>query len=94
MLEYAAAGIPIVARDLPEMRNCYEDGAFFYTNAEEFDAQLTKILQPASEEEKIEVSGQIDAMKPWLEGRSWDEIANRMLDELAARLESGPPGPA
>jgi glycosyltransferase involved in cell wall biosynthesis len=84
ILEYAAAGLPIVAPALPEIVRFYSDGALLYRTDEEFLAQLDSILNgdmiPA---ERPEVREHTRRAQLWSERRSWDAIAGRML----ARVE-------
>lgn len=91
MLEYAAAGIPIVARDLPEIRQFYADGAWLYENEGQFERALGHILgedlgQP-NEAATSEVAAKVQGAKAWITGRSWDEIAAMILNEIEAKLK-------
>ncbi|MCE5231523.1 glycosyltransferase [bacterium] len=76
MLEYAAAGVPIVARALPDVMRFYSDGAWLYTTADEFIAGLREI-------ETGKTAEKIAASKTWIADRTWSAIADQMLNRLA-----------
>ncbi len=78
MLEYAAAGLPIVSRALPDVEKFYSDGAFLYRDSESFESCLTRALDPDNPERREKLA----ASQKWLEGRSWSDIANQMLQRV------------
>lgn len=85
ILEYAAAGLPIVAPALPEIARFYGDGAFLYRSDEEFLGHLETILAgDTPPPDREEVRRRLDVALHWSERRSWDAIAEKML----ARVES------
>jgi UDP-galactopyranose mutase len=79
MLEYAAAGRPIVARALPDVERFYADGAWLYRDAEGFVAALRAIDagEPA-------VAERTARARHWTGERDWDRLADRMLARVAA----------
>ncbi len=84
MLEYGAAGTPIVARALPDVARFYADGAWLYREPEEFLAHLREIdlLPPDAPAPRQRAALQ------WAEERGWDRLADRMLaivEEMLAR---------
>lgn len=91
ILEYAAAGLPIVAPALPEMERFYGDGAFLYRTDEEFLGHLETILAgDGPPRDRDEVRRRADIAQRWSEHRSWDAIAEKMLARLETLLESSP----
>ncbi|MEN6625170.1 MAG: glycosyltransferase [Candidatus Sumerlaeia bacterium] len=76
MLEYAAAGVPIVARALPEIERFYADGAWLYNSNEDF-IRILRSLEPPSPD-----SRKLAAAQAWVADRSWDAIAQKMLDRV------------
>ncbi len=85
ILEYAAAGLPIVAPALPEITRFYSEGAFLYHSDEEFLVHLEMLLsgeRPPMENE--DVRRRADIASHWSDRRSWEAIAGQML----ARVES------
>ncbi len=83
MLEYAAAGLPILARALPDVARFYAEGAFLYRTAEEFEAHLRQILDgPEEVPGRRVVADAVAASRRWLDGRSWDSIASAMIQRL------------
>ena len=82
MLEYAAAGLPIVARALPDVVRFYADGAWLYRTPEEFCAHLDQI----EEADPAALSPPLAAARAWLRERTWDALADRMLDRVASLL--------
>ena len=80
MLEYAAAGRPIVARSLPDVRECYADGAWLYEKPEEFLAHLETISRadPQAIEPRLAVA------RAWARERDWDTLAERMLERVSS----------
>ena len=45
ILEYAAAGLPVLARALPDVERYYAEGAYLYHTAEEFERQAGAIAR-------------------------------------------------
>ena len=82
MLEYAAAGLPILARALPDVRTFYAGGAWLYETAEQFLDQLA-ILDRA---DPAELEPRLAVARAWCAERSWDAIAERMLARVTALL--------
>jgi UDP-galactopyranose mutase len=83
MLEYAAAGRPIVARALPDVERFYSDGAWLYRDAEGVVAAMRAIDRGAPE-----VAERQARARGWIEERSWDRLAGRMLDRVAELLDA------
>lgn len=86
ILEYAAAGLPVVSRALPDVERYYADGAFLYRTPAKFESALLAALDPARAAEKQ------SRANLWAAERSWDALAARMLDrvgELATRKRGG-----
>lgn len=91
ILEYAAAGLPIVAPALPEIERFYADGAFLYHNDEEFMGHLEAILEgEAPPADRPEVRERTERALRWMERRSWDAIAERMLARVEGLLANRP----
>jgi glycosyltransferase involved in cell wall biosynthesis len=86
MLEYAAAGLPIVARALPDVERFYGDGAWLYRTGEEFERALQSALSPEIGQER---ANRLSAARGWMKERDWNSIAASMLDRLA--LPKNPP---
>lgn len=97
MLEYAAAGLPVVARALPDVERFYSEGALLYRSAEEFARALDRVVppavQPGEEEHDAEkappdadVARRVELARGWARDRSWDAIADRMLARVEAML--------
>lgn len=83
MLEYAAAGRPIVARALPDVRRCYADGAWLYADAAGFAEHLERLSRPAH----AQVEDKLLAARRWADERSWDALARRMLQRVERLLD-------
>ncbi len=73
MLEYAAAGRPIVARALPDVRRFYAGGAWLYNSSEEFIAALDFALAAPPD------SPRLAAAQSWSTDRSWDALGDQIL---------------
>jgi UDP-galactopyranose mutase len=85
ILEYAAAGLPIVAPALPEISRFYGEGAFLYHNDEEFLGHLDTLLTgKGPPTDRDEVRQRTEIASHWSEHRSWDAIAEKMM----ARIDS------
>jgi len=84
ILEYGAAGLPIIARALPDVERYYADGAWLYRTGEEFMASLRVLDEsaPADRAPRLQIA------RGWAEQRSWDALAGRMLETVESRLKS------
>lgn len=78
MLEYGAAGTPIVARALPDVARFYSDGARLYETPAEFIEHLKTIDTATAEAQAPTLAN----ARAWADERSWDALANRMLDRV------------
>jgi glycosyltransferase involved in cell wall biosynthesis len=86
MLEYAAADLPIIAPDLPDVRRFYADGAWLYHEPAQCREMLMEIAQnPALRRSRLA------AARGWLLERDWDAIAARMLARVQALLAANQP---
>ncbi len=85
MLEYAAAGVPVLAPALPELERFYAGGSWLYKNAAEFEAMAEGILSGSDPDvaERLAVAGH------WADERSWDAIAMQMLNRVDELLGEG-----
>lgn len=91
ILEYAAAGLPIVAPALPELSRFYADGAFLYHDDGEFLAHLESILAgDVPVQDRSEVARRAAVAAHWSERRSWDAIAEKMLARVTSLLDVRP----
>ncbi|MCC7509409.1 MAG: glycosyltransferase family 4 protein [Planctomycetes bacterium] len=85
VFEYMAAGVPIVAADLPTIREVLRDGenALLYppTDARALAAQVQRVLSDDTLADKLRST----ALRE-LHAFSWDERARRIM-EFAARLQ-------
>lgn len=79
ILEYAAAGLPIVARALPDVERYYADGAFLYRTSTEFIDAIVNIT-PREESPSPICQQKLETARAWLDERSWTKIADRMLE--------------
>ncbi len=80
MLEYAAAGLPVVARALPDIEQFYAEGAFLYRDAADCETQLKAILEgEAQPMESPLVREKLTQSAQWIKDRDWDAIAEKML---------------
>jgi UDP-galactopyranose mutase len=79
MLEYAAAGIPIISRALPDVVQYYSGGAWLYRDPEEFVSHLRAV--DAATPETLET--RLAIARRWALDRGWDAISKRMLDRVA-----------
>lgn len=87
MLEYAAAGLPIVARALPDVERFYSEGAFLYRDAPGFGRALDAILEgDAAPHSRPEVAARLAVADAWANDRSWDRIAHDMLTKVGSLL--------
>lgn len=75
MLEYGAAGLPILSRALPDVKAFYSEGAWLYESMEEFMNGLAEIDQARPED----LQPRLAAALTWARERSWDALAGRML---------------
>ncbi|MCH8332794.1 glycosyltransferase [Candidatus Sumerlaeota bacterium] len=84
ILEYAAAGLPVVTRALPDIERFYAEGAFLYRSAEEFESRLETVLgsDTASRESSDQVGRKLDRARQWARDRSWKSIAKKMLERV------------
>lgn len=90
ILEYAAAGLPIVAPALPEMSRFYDDGAFLYRSDEELLGYLETILEGDTPPmDRDEVRRRVEIALRWSERRSWDAIAEKMLAKVESLAGAG-----
>jgi UDP-galactopyranose mutase len=87
MLEYAAAGRPIVARALPDVERFYADGAWLYRDAEGFLAALRAIDVAIGAGPPEALAPRLEHARAWVAGRDWDAVADRMLGRVEALLE-------
>lgn len=84
MLEYAAAGTPILARALPDVKTFYSEGAWLYETPEEFATGLEQIDHGAPEAREAKLA----AARAWARERSWDALAEKMLRRVEALITS------
>jgi glycosyltransferase involved in cell wall biosynthesis len=82
MLEYAAAGVPILARALPDVKTFYANGAWLYETTEEFMAQMQQMAAATPDE----IEAKLAAARAWAAERSWDALAARMLERVTGLL--------
>ena len=84
ILEYGAAGLPIIARALPDVERYYADGAWLYRTGEEFMARLRDLdeASPADRAPRLQIA------RGWADQRGWDALAGRMLETVASLLKS------
>lgn len=95
ILEYAAADLPVITRDLPDIRRFYAEGAFLYDSSEGFEAALQTVLGGQGEtpgdsariQAPPEVEAKMEIARRWAGERSWATIAGRMLDRVGGLLE-------
>lgn len=87
MLEYAAAGRPIVARGLPEIVHFYARGAWLYETTPECIAHLRSISNAPFEA----LAPKLEVARTWSAERSWDAIADRMLQRVTGLLDQRTP---
>ena len=79
-LEYAAAGIPFVASDLPEYRLLHEDGAgALATTPQQWRAQMEALLDPGYRSKQASISRAVVISKWSIESR-----AKEWVDVLAS----------
>lgn len=83
MLEYAAAGVPIVARALPDVKRFYSDGAWLYNSPDEFIAHLRALASACPADQATRLA----AARQWLAARTWSAIADQMLARLETLLK-------
>lgn len=83
MLEYAAAGRPILARALPDVERFYAEGAWLYRTAEQFEAHLDFLenAHPRDVEENLTTA------HAWAADRSWNALADRMLERIESLVQ-------
>ena len=81
ILEYGAAGAPIVARALPDVERFYGDGAWLHRTADQFIEALRQI-----EEGGPDLERRLAAARAWAAERGWDTIAGRMLERVMGEL--------
>ncbi len=81
MLEYGAAGVPIVARALPDVERFYADGAWLYRTTADFIAALGAIEANAPGRDL-----RVTAARGWAASRNWDAIAGQMLAAVEQAL--------
>lgn len=81
ILEYAAAGLTIVARALPDVERYYADGAFLYRTPAGFLEAIADIA-PRSESPSTAYSQKLEAARSWLDDRSWANIADQMIHSV------------
>lgn len=87
MLEYAAAGLPVVTRALPDVRRYYAEGAFLYNDASGFADALNIILDGEDPTmARPDVSARIAIANQWADERSWDQLAGRMLSRVESLI--------
>ena len=84
MLEYAAAGVPVVARALPDVRACYADGAWLYGTPIEFILHLENLDHSSS---APAIAEKLALARAWAAERSWETLSNRMLARLQALID-------
>jgi len=79
MLEYAAAGLPIVSRALPDAKRFYADGAWLYHTPGEAIKMLEAILGDDNDALAELRQKKLTRASEWSRERSWHAIAKRML---------------
>lgn len=82
MLEYAAAGLPIVSRAIPEARRFYADGAWLYDSP----AQFMDCLALLARADEQTLGPRLAAAREWTRQRNWDALATQMLDRVSGLL--------
>lgn len=82
ILEYAAAGLPVITVALPDVERFYADGAFLYRTPDEFETCLQRVF--ADDAKSPEVLKKIEASRIWSRERSWEAIASRMLARISS----------
>ena len=85
MLEYAAAGKPILARALPDVKRYYDGGSWTYEDRQGCQEQMRKI-EEGLENQNDDFKARLKISSYWVEDRSWDKIAFRMLERVKGLL--------
>ncbi len=88
LLEYAAAGTPVIARALPDVEKYYADGAWLYRTAEEFIGQLKRVLDDDDDGPPDDRAPKLTHARQWANDRDWETIAEKMLARLTQLTRS------
>ncbi|MFH0793882.1 MAG: glycosyltransferase [bacterium] len=81
VLEYFAAGLPVVARALPEMVRCYKETAVLYTNTRDFENKLIETVRRGDADPRI----MLGAEKA--RAYSWEKVASEIWQKVTEGLE-------
>lgn len=79
MLEYAAAGLPIISRALPDAKRFYADGAWLYHTPGEAIKMLEAVLNDSDTTMNELKEKKRTRSAEWSRERNWHAISNRML---------------
>lgn len=82
MLEYAAAGLPILSRALPDAKRFYADGAWLYHTQGEARKMLEAILNSSNAGIEELGSKKLARAAEWSRERSWSALAAQMIERL------------
>ena len=76
VLEYFAAGAPVVARALPEMVRCYGETAILYSNARDLENKLIETLKRGAADPRIAIG--VEKARAY----SWDTVASEIWGKV------------